>query len=97
MGWAIHGCGKVKTGGIPSIRFPRQDVGAFLECGQPSSFLRLKQLAKIEGLVSYKRAFNVERSVAHLLSEGCTLFLTRETRKGVMLLMRRSPYTPKQQ
>jgi hypothetical protein len=97
MGWAIRGCKKVEIGGVSSFRFPRQDVGAFLECRQPSSFVRLKQLVKSKGVVSYKRAFSVEHSVTYLLSETCTLFLKGETCKGVRYLMRRSPCTQKQQ
>jgi hypothetical protein len=95
MGWAIRGSGNVKTGGVLSSRLPRQDVGAFLECRQPLSFLCIKQLAKTECLVSYKRAFVLEHSVTHLLIKAHALFLTGETHKGVRFLMRQSLSTPK--
>jgi hypothetical protein len=94
MGWAIRGHRKVEDRGVPPLKFPRQDVGAFLECGQPWSFFCLKQFIKGEGLMSYKQAFVVEHSVARLLSEARTLFLIGETRKSVRFLMRQSSCTP---
>jgi hypothetical protein len=42
MGWAECGREKVEAGGIPPFKFLGQDVGAFLEHGQPSLFLHLK-------------------------------------------------------
>jgi hypothetical protein len=44
MGRAIHGHGKDKARGIPPLGLPRQNVGAFMECGQPLSFLHLNKL-----------------------------------------------------
>jgi hypothetical protein len=96
MGRAIHGHGKVEDEGVSSLGLPRQNDGAFLECGQSLSFLCLNQLVKSEGLMNYKRAFVVEHRVTCLLFEARALFLTGETSKSVRFLMRQSTCTPKQ-
>jgi hypothetical protein len=47
MGRVVHGHGKDEARGISHFELPRQNVGAFVECGQSLPFLCLSKLYEV--------------------------------------------------
>jgi hypothetical protein len=92
MGRVMHHHQNNKAMSLPPRGPTRIKARTLMERRQSPSLLCLI-FCKSGGLVSYKRAFVTKFPFIYLL-RAHTLFLTREARKDVRFLVRRSPYNP---